>query len=72
MVFSNEICLIQHGQRCLLQEVCLYRRTLACIRLCRVSPSFISQELDISEDIAQLIFEHLDMDGVLKPARDKG
>jgi len=50
----------------------LYRRTLACIRLCRVSPSFISQELDISEDIAQLIFEHLEMDGVLKPTRDKG
>lgn len=54
------------------QEVCLYRRTLACIQLCRVSPSFISQELDVSEDVAQLLFEHLEIDGVLKPTRNKG
>lgn len=54
------------------QEVSLYRRTLACIQLCRVTPSFISQELDVSEDIAQLLFEHLEMDGVLRPSRNKG
>jgi hypothetical protein len=40
--------------------------------MCRVSPSFISQELDVSEDIAQLLFEHLEIDGVLKPTRNKG
>lgn len=56
----------------MLQEVCLYRRTLACIRLCRVTPSFISEELDVSEDIAQLLFEHLEMDGILRSTRTKG
>jgi hypothetical protein len=59
-------------RQCLLQEVCLYRRTLACIEFCRITPSFISEELDVPENIAQLLFEHLEMDGVLRPSRNKG
>jgi hypothetical protein len=55
----------------MLQEVCLYRRTLACIELCLVTPSFISQNLDVSEDIAQLLFDRLEMDGVLRSIRTK-
>ncbi|XP_069684833.1 uncharacterized protein [Periplaneta americana] len=54
------------------QEVCLYRRTLMFVTQGRVTPCFIAQELDVSGDISQLLFDHLEKDGILKPSRCKG
>ena len=51
------------------QEICLYRRALRCIDVCRISPEFLSQELDVTDDIAQLLFELLDRDGILRKSK---
>ncbi|PSN40789.1 hypothetical protein C0J52_07188 [Blattella germanica] len=52
------------------QEICLYRRALSCIEESRITPKFLSEELDVSDEIAKLLFELLDRDGVLR--RSKG